>query len=103
MTGALHLLSATRLLHACRAKQLSPLEATKAVFARIAACNEAVNAFCRLDEQGALASVPRGMTGDGLSVGLQIIGPKYGDALVPRAARACESVRGPFPRPFLEQ
>ena len=103
MTGAPHLLSATRLLNACRAKRLSPLEVTKAVFARIAACNESVNAFCRLDEQRALAGVPRGMTGDGLSVGLQIIGPKNGDAIVPHAARACESAQGPFPRPSLEQ
>ena len=46
---------------------------------------------------------PRGKTEDNLPVGLQIIGPKYGDALVLRAARACRSARGPFPRPTMER
>ena len=49
------------------------------------------------------ATVPCGMTEDKLPVGLQIIGPKYADALVLRAARAYESARGPFPRPDLER
>ncbi|GLK69023.1 amidase [Hansschlegelia plantiphila] len=44
------------------------------------------------------ASVPAGLTRAGLPVGLQIIGPKYADARVLRAARAFESVR-PFARP----
>jgi aspartyl-tRNA(Asn)/glutamyl-tRNA(Gln) amidotransferase subunit A len=39
------------------------------------------------------ASVPCGFTKDGLPVGLQIVGPRYADALVLRAARAFESVR----------
>jgi len=39
------------------------------------------------------ASVPCGLTKDGLPVGLQIVGPRYADALVLRAARAFESVR----------
>jgi aspartyl-tRNA(Asn)/glutamyl-tRNA(Gln) amidotransferase subunit A len=39
------------------------------------------------------ASIPCGFTKDGLPVGLQIIGPRYADALVLRAARAFESVR----------
>jgi aspartyl-tRNA(Asn)/glutamyl-tRNA(Gln) amidotransferase subunit A len=34
--------------------------------------------------------VPAGFTGDGLPVGLQIVGPLFGDHLVLRAARAFE-------------
>ncbi len=45
------------------------------------------------------ASVPCGLTREGLPVGLQIIGPKYADALVLRAARAYEAARGAFSRP----
>jgi aspartyl-tRNA(Asn)/glutamyl-tRNA(Gln) amidotransferase subunit A len=37
------------------------------------------------------ASVPCGLTTSGLPVGLQIVGPRYADALVLRAARAFES------------
>jgi aspartyl-tRNA(Asn)/glutamyl-tRNA(Gln) amidotransferase subunit A len=43
------------------------------------------------------ASVPCGLTAAGLPVGLQLIGARYADALVLRAARAYESARGPFP------
>jgi aspartyl-tRNA(Asn)/glutamyl-tRNA(Gln) amidotransferase subunit A len=43
-------------------------------------------------------SIPCGLTSDGLPIGLQIVGPMFGDALVLRAARAYESVR-PIPRP----
>jgi aspartyl-tRNA(Asn)/glutamyl-tRNA(Gln) amidotransferase subunit A len=39
------------------------------------------------------ASIPCGFTKDGLPVGLHIVGRKYDDALVLRAARAFESVR----------
>jgi aspartyl-tRNA(Asn)/glutamyl-tRNA(Gln) amidotransferase subunit A len=39
------------------------------------------------------ASVPCGFTAAGLPVGLQIVGPRYADALVLRAARAFESAR----------
>jgi aspartyl-tRNA(Asn)/glutamyl-tRNA(Gln) amidotransferase subunit A len=39
------------------------------------------------------ASIPCGLTRDGLPVGLQIVGPKYADALVLRAARAFETAR----------
>jgi aspartyl-tRNA(Asn)/glutamyl-tRNA(Gln) amidotransferase subunit A len=39
------------------------------------------------------ASIPCGFTSDGLPVGLQIVGPRYADALVLRAARAFESAR----------
>ena len=44
------------------------------------------------------ASVPCGLTAAGLPVGLQIVGPMHGDALVLRAARAFESAR-PWPLP----
>lgn len=44
------------------------------------------------------ASIPAGLTASGLPVGLQIIGTKYADALVLRAARAFELAR-PFGRP----
>jgi len=43
-------------------------------------------------------TIPCGLTGDGLPIGLQLVGPMFGDALVLRAARAYESVR-PIPRP----
>jgi aspartyl-tRNA(Asn)/glutamyl-tRNA(Gln) amidotransferase subunit A len=43
-------------------------------------------------------TIPCGLTGDGLPIGLQIVGPMFGDALVLGAARAYESVR-PIPRP----
>ena len=42
------------------------------------------------------ASIPCGLTTDGLPVGLQIVGPRYQDALVLRAARAFESLQ-PIP------
>lgn len=44
------------------------------------------------------ASVPCGFTSEGLPVGMQIVGPRYADALVLRAARAFESAR-PFQMP----
>ena len=39
------------------------------------------------------ASIPCGLTKAGLPVGLHIVGPKYNDALVLRAARAFETAR----------
>ena len=50
------LLSATELLNLYRRRQLSPVEATRVVFDRIRACDGAVNAFCLLDEEAALAA-----------------------------------------------
>jgi aspartyl-tRNA(Asn)/glutamyl-tRNA(Gln) amidotransferase subunit A len=47
-------------------------------------------------------SVPMGAAEDGLPVGLQITGPRLGDALVLRAAAAWERI-APWPRPPLEQ
>jgi aspartyl-tRNA(Asn)/glutamyl-tRNA(Gln) amidotransferase subunit A len=48
-----------------------------------------------------VASVPCGLTRDGLPIGLQIAGPRFADARVLRAARAYEAARGPFPHPAL--
>ena len=48
------------------------------------------------------ASVPCGLTRAGLPAGLQIVGPRYADALVLRAARAFESAR-PFALPDLRR
>ena len=39
------------------------------------------------------ATVPCGFTADGLPIGLQIVGPRFGDALVLRAAAAFERMR----------
>ncbi|MDX1374927.1 MAG: amidase [Burkholderiales bacterium] len=44
------------------------------------------------------ASVPCGFTSSGLPAGMQIVGPRYADALVLRVARAFESAR-PFQMP----
>jgi aspartyl-tRNA(Asn)/glutamyl-tRNA(Gln) amidotransferase subunit A len=52
-----------------------------------------------LTQQPAI-TVPCGLTSDGLPMGLQLVGPMFGDALVLRAARAFESVC-PVPRPKL--
>jgi aspartyl-tRNA(Asn)/glutamyl-tRNA(Gln) amidotransferase subunit A len=46
------------------------------------------------------ASIPCGLTRKGLPVGLHIVGPRYADALVLRAARAFESAQ-PFGMPDL--
>jgi len=43
-------------------------------------------------------TIPCGLTREGLPIGLQLVGPMFGDALVLRAARAYESVR-PIARP----
>jgi aspartyl-tRNA(Asn)/glutamyl-tRNA(Gln) amidotransferase subunit A len=43
-------------------------------------------------------SIPCGLTQEGLPIGLQIVGPMFGDALVLRAARAYEKLR-PIARP----
>jgi aspartyl-tRNA(Asn)/glutamyl-tRNA(Gln) amidotransferase subunit A len=48
------------------------------------------------------ASIPCGLTGAGLPVGLHIIGPRYAEAGVLRAARAFE-VAHPFAMPDLSK
>ena len=51
-----------------------------------------------LSQQPAI-TVPCGLTGGGLPVGLQLVGPMFRDDRVLRAARAYEAAVGPFPRP----
>lgn len=46
-------------------------------------------------------TIPCGLTSDGLPIGLQLVGPMFGDALVLRAARAFESLM-PIARPKLQ-
>ena len=46
------------------------------------------------------ATIPCGLTAAGLPIGLQLVGPMFGDAMVLRACRAYESVR-PIARPTL--
>lgn len=53
-----------------------------------------------LTQQPAI-TVPCGLTRAGLPMGLQFVGPMFGDALVLRAARAYESVQ-PVARPLLD-
>ncbi len=47
-------------------------------------------------------SVPAGLTDDGLPVGLQLVGRRFDERTVFRAAHAFEEARGPLPRPPLE-
>jgi aspartyl-tRNA(Asn)/glutamyl-tRNA(Gln) amidotransferase subunit A len=47
------------------------------------------------------ASIPCGFDDDGLPIGLQIVGRRFNDALVLRAAKAYEDARGRFPMPVL--
>jgi aspartyl-tRNA(Asn)/glutamyl-tRNA(Gln) amidotransferase subunit A len=49
------LMAAIELLERFRAKELSPVEATRAALERIQALNDRVNAFCLVDEEAALA------------------------------------------------
>jgi aspartyl-tRNA(Asn)/glutamyl-tRNA(Gln) amidotransferase subunit A len=52
----LALMPATELLTRYRARTLSPVEVTKAALARVGALNGRLNAFCLIDEAGALAA-----------------------------------------------
>jgi aspartyl-tRNA(Asn)/glutamyl-tRNA(Gln) amidotransferase subunit A len=54
MSAELVYTSATELLRRYRAKQLSPVEVTQAVLARIDELNPRLNAYCRVDEAGAI-------------------------------------------------
>ena len=54
MSAELAYTSATELVRRYRAKQLSPLEVTQAVLARICELNPRLNAFCLIDEAGAI-------------------------------------------------
>jgi aspartyl-tRNA(Asn)/glutamyl-tRNA(Gln) amidotransferase subunit A len=44
-------------------------------------------------------SVPCGLTSKGLPVGLQLVGRRFDEATVLRAAHAYEAARGPLPPP----
>ncbi len=54
MSKDIAMLSAAELAHAFRLKRLSPVEAARAAYARIADLDGKVNAFCHLDEASAL-------------------------------------------------
>jgi aspartyl-tRNA(Asn)/glutamyl-tRNA(Gln) amidotransferase subunit A len=54
MSHEIAFLTAAELLKLYKTKTLSPVEATKASLAQIAKHNEAVNAFCLVDEEGAV-------------------------------------------------
>src|SRR5450432_1950651 len=56
MSAELAYTSATELVRRYRARELSPVEVTQAVLARIRELNTRLNAFCLIDEAGALAS-----------------------------------------------
>jgi aspartyl-tRNA(Asn)/glutamyl-tRNA(Gln) amidotransferase subunit A len=56
MSAELCFLSATELVARYAAKTLSPVEVTRAVLDRIAALNPTLNAYCRVDADGALAA-----------------------------------------------
>jgi Asp-tRNA(Asn)/Glu-tRNA(Gln) amidotransferase A subunit family amidase len=114
--------SATELLWLYQYGQASPVEATRAVLARIDACDPMLNAFRLVDAESAMTSahasearwhagtpigildrVPASIKDliltrgwsirSGLPIALQIVGPTHGDAMVLRAARAYESAR----------
>ena len=54
MSETLDFWTAGELLHAYRTRALSPVEATQAALARIERLNEALNAYCRVDADGAI-------------------------------------------------
>ena len=56
MSADLVYTSATELVRSYRAKQLSPVEVTQAVLARIRELNPKLNAYCVVDEEAALAA-----------------------------------------------
>ena len=56
MSAELAYTSATELVRRYRAKQLSPVEVTQTVLARIRELNPTLNAYCLVDEEGALAA-----------------------------------------------
>lgn len=59
-----------------------------------------LTSWCNQTQQPA-ASVPCGLSRDGLPIGLQVIGPRFHDALVLRVCRGYERARGAFPAPRL--
>ena len=101
------LLSATDLMALYRAKALSPVEATKAALARIERHDGAVNAWCHLDADGALAAArasearwqaraPQGLL-DGVPMGVKdnilVAGmpARFGSRLTPAEPRTADA------------
>jgi aspartyl-tRNA(Asn)/glutamyl-tRNA(Gln) amidotransferase subunit A len=101
------LLSATDLVALYRAKALSPVEATRAALDRIERHNDAVNAWCHLDAEGALAAArasearwlartPRGLL-DGVPMGVKdnilVAGmpARFGSRLTPAGPRETDA------------
>jgi aspartyl-tRNA(Asn)/glutamyl-tRNA(Gln) amidotransferase subunit A len=101
------LLSATDLIELYRAKALSPVEAAKAALARIERYNGAVNAWCHLDAEGALAAArasearwqsrtPKGLL-DGVPMGVKdnilVAGmpARFGSRLTPPGPREMDA------------
>jgi aspartyl-tRNA(Asn)/glutamyl-tRNA(Gln) amidotransferase subunit A len=101
------LLPATELVALYRAKALSPVEATQAALARIERHNGAVNAWCHLDADGALAAArasearwraraPKGLL-DGVPMGVKdnllVAGmpARFGSRLTPSAPRELDA------------
>ena len=60
-----------------------------------------LTSWCNQTQQPA-ASVPCGLSREGLPIGLQVIGPRFQDGLVLRVCRAYEKVRGAFPAPPMD-
>ena len=57
-----------------------------------------LTSWCNQTQQPA-ASVPCGLSREGLPIGLQVIGPRFHDGLVLRVCRGYERARGAFPAP----
>lgn len=57
-----------------------------------------LTSWCNQTQQPA-ASVPCGLSREGLPIGLQVIGPRFHDGLVLRVCRGYEQARGAFPAP----
>ena len=91
MTGLDLLLSPVSPQAAFPATQASPLDDPSRPFEHIA-----FTLPWNMGEQPAI-SVPAGLDGRGLPIGLQIIGPRHDDLRVLRAGRAWELLRDPLP------
>ena len=78
--------------------EASPVDACRAVLARIERFDPEYRAFVRVDAEGALSAARASEARDGLPIGIQFVGPMFRDDLVLRAAAAYEAIR-PIPRP----
>jgi Asp-tRNA(Asn)/Glu-tRNA(Gln) amidotransferase A subunit family amidase len=98
-------MSGLQLSRMIASRKVKPSEVMDAVLTRIEEVNPKINAFCTLAKDSAMAearaadkkvtraTVPCGWTADGLPVGLQIVGRRFEDATVLRAAAAFEEAR----------